>query len=188
MLPPPRGLDEAARTLTVYRHELPRNLRYPTRFPRRAGGGGRATNLVVGGVLAVLAAGAVGVGGGHAIVTAVHGADAALHGAGTAVPQGTPQQQGMALAAAHGWTVSNGQFTCLNWLWTRESGWRMIWNTTGSGAFGIPQALPASKMASAGADYMTNPDTQIRWGLGYIEQRYVTPCNAWDHETRDGWY
>jgi hypothetical protein len=93
---------------------------------------------------------------------------------------------GRAMAAQYGWT--GPEFTCLNWLWTRESGWQMVWNTQGSGAYGIPQALPASKMAAAGADYMTSPATQIRWGLGYIKRRYGRPCNAWDHELLDSWY
>ena len=93
---------------------------------------------------------------------------------------------GQQMAASYGWTGS--QWSCLDWLWTRESGWQMVWNTAGSGAYGIPQSLPASKMASAGADYMTNPATQIKWGLGYIQGRYGTPCNAWAHETAAGWY
>ena len=93
---------------------------------------------------------------------------------------------GCRMAAAAGWT--GGQWQCLNWLWTRESGWQMVWNRQGSGAYGIPQSLPASKMASAGADYMTDPVTQIRWGLGYIRSTYQTPCGAWAHETQFGWY
>ena len=100
---------------------------------------------------------------------------------------GSNQAIGQQLAAADGWG-SGGQWTCLDELWTRESGWRMVWNTAGSGAYGIPQSLPASKMASAGADYMTNPATQIRWGLGYIRGRYGSPCAAWSHETAANWY
>jgi hypothetical protein len=94
---------------------------------------------------------------------------------------------GQSLAAGSGWG-SGPEWTCLDELWTRESGWQMVWNTAGSGAYGIPQSLPASKMASAGADYMTNPATQIRWGLGDIATTYVTPCGAWAHEERFGWY
>ena len=86
---------------------------------------------------------------------------------------------GQRLAASYGWS-SGSQWNCLYTLWEHESGWRMVWNTQGTGAYGIPQALPASKMASAGADYMTNPATQIRWGLSYIKSRYGTPCGAWD--------
>ena len=82
---------------------------------------------------------------------------------------------------------STSQFGCLNDLWMRESGWR--WNAANaSGAYGIPQALPGSKMASAGADWLTNPATQIKWGLGYIKNLYGTPCGAWGHETSYGWY
>ena len=94
---------------------------------------------------------------------------------------------GQQLASAYGWG-SGAEWTCLDELWTRESGWQMTWNTQGSGAYGIPQALPASKMAATGADYMTDPATQIRWGLGYIAGTYGTPCGAWAHETADGWY
>jgi hypothetical protein len=97
---------------------------------------------------------------------------------------------GQQLASAYGWG-SGAEWTCLDKLWTRESGWRMVWNYQGSGAYGIPQALPASKMASAGADYMTNPATQIRWGLGYVANTPYgthTPCGSWAHEEADGWY
>ena len=94
---------------------------------------------------------------------------------------------GQRMAAAYGWG-SGSQWSCLDALWTRESGWRMVWNFQGSGAYGIPQSLPASKMATAGADYMTSPATQIKWGLGYISQTYGTPCGAWGHETSAGWY
>lgn len=91
-------------------------------------------------------------------------------------------------ASGYGWTGS--ETTCLDELWTHESGFQMVWNTAGSGAYGIPQALPASKMASAGADYMTSPATQIKWGLGYIRDTYGTPCAAWRFETSHSpnWY
>jgi hypothetical protein len=94
---------------------------------------------------------------------------------------------GQQLASAYGWG-SGAEWTCLDELWTRESGWQMVWNYAGSGAYGIPQALPADKMASAGADYMTDPATQIKWGLGYIQGRYGDPCTAWAHETAANWY
>jgi hypothetical protein len=94
---------------------------------------------------------------------------------------------GERMAAAAGW--AGAQWSCLDALWTRESGWQaQVWNTAGSGAYGIPQSLPASKMAAAGADYMTDPATQIRWGLSYIQSAYGTPCGAWAHETSAGWY
>lgn len=84
---------------------------------------------------------------------------------------------GKQMAANVGWT--GDQWSCLEKLWTNESGWKhKVWNYQGSGAYGIPQALPADKMASAGSDYKTNPQTQIKWGLGYIDDRYGTPCDA----------
>lgn len=80
------------------------------------------------------------------------------------------------------------QFRCLDRLWTRESGWNHLRENPHSGAYGIPQALPGSKMASAGDDWETNPRTQIIWGLRYIAQRYGTPCRAWKHFRAKGWY
>ena len=80
------------------------------------------------------------------------------------------------------------QFPCLNKLWNRESGWNHKAYNEGSGAYGIPQALPGSKMQSAGSDWKTNPATQIKWGLGYIKDRYGNPCNAWQHSEDAGWY
>ena len=90
------------------------------------------------------------------------------------------------MAAADGWTGS--QTACLDQLWTRESNFQTGATNPQSGAYGIPQALPASKMAAAGADWQTSPATQIRWGLGYIAGRYGDPCNAWSHETASNWY
>jgi hypothetical protein len=78
-----------------------------------------------------------------------------------------------------GWDSS--QFTCLDEIWTRESNWNPHAQNPYSGAYGIPQALPASKMASAGSDYVTNATTQIMWGLGYIKARYGSPCSAWSY-------
>lgn len=80
------------------------------------------------------------------------------------------------------------QWPCLRSLWIRESNWNELAQNGSSGAYGIPQALPAPKMASEGSDYRTNPNTQIRWGENYISGGYGTPCGAWDHETRRGWY
>ncbi|GAB2969130.1 aggregation-promoting factor C-terminal-like domain-containing protein [Frigoribacterium salinisoli] len=80
------------------------------------------------------------------------------------------------------------QYTCLVQLWNRESGWRTGATNPSSGAYGIPQAYPGSQMASAGLDWRTNPRTQVDWGLGYIRDRYVTACAAWDHSNRKGWY
>ena len=81
----------------------------------------------------------------------------------------------------------SSQWECLDETWQKESSWEYDAENA-SGAYGIPQALPASKMSSAGSDYLTNPATQIKWGLGYISSVYGTPCNAWSHEVDDGWY
>jgi hypothetical protein len=96
-----------------------------------------------------------------------------------------PRSAARALLAARGWS---GHFGCLDALWQRESGWNHRAMNPSSGAYGIPQSLPGSKMASAGADWRTNPVTQIRWGLGYIASRYGTPCGAWAHSQATGWY
>ena len=80
------------------------------------------------------------------------------------------------------------QFPCLDKLWKKESGWNYKATNRSSGAYGIPQSLPGSKMASAGSDWKTNPATQIEWGLGYIKGRYGTPCGAWSHSQNVGWY
>lgn len=83
---------------------------------------------------------------------------------------------------------SADQFGCLDSLYVRESGWDVNADNPTSSAYGIPQALPGSKMASAGADWETNPVTQIEWGLGYIQDRYGSPCGAWAHSQANGWY
>jgi hypothetical protein len=89
-----------------------------------------------------------------------------------------PQSAARALMAEHGWS-SDAQYTCLVNLWNGESDWRWFAENSSSGAYGIPQSLPARKMAQFGADYRTNPLTQIKWGLWYIEMSYGNPCNAW---------
>jgi len=83
--------------------------------------------------------------------------------------------------------VAAGQWSCLDQLWEHESGWN-VYAYNPSGAYGIPQSLPGSKMASAGADWQTNPRTQIVWGLGYIAGVYGSPCGAWAHELAVNWY
>jgi len=90
------------------------------------------------------------------------------------------------LVLARGWATT--EYDCLVALWTRESHWNVYAHNPTSGAYGIPQALPGDKMASAGSDWQTNPRTQIVWGLGYIAGRYQTPCGAWAHSERVGWY
>ena len=86
----------------------------------------------------------------------------------------------------YGWTEND--FNCLVKLWERESNWNPNAHNKSSGAHGIPQSLPASKMASEGDDYYTNGKTQIRWGLKYIKNRYGTPSNAWANSQQKGWY
>ena len=86
----------------------------------------------------------------------------------------------------YGW--SEYDFECLVKLWDKESGWDPNSHNSSSGAHGIPQSLPASKMASEGADYYTNGYTQIRWGLKYIKGRYGSPSAAWAHSQSKGWY
>jgi hypothetical protein len=100
---------------------------------------------------------------------------------------GSPQQIAASMMGQYGW--SSSQFSdCLVPLWTRESGWNPSAVNPSSGAYGIPQALPASQLASAGANWQTSATTQIEWGLKYIQGRYGTPCGAWAHEEADGWY
>lgn len=89
-------------------------------------------------------------------------------------------------ASRYGW--GDDQFGCLDSLWVRESNWRHTATNPASGAYGIPQSLPAAKMASHGSDWQTNPITQISWGLEYIRQVYGTPCGAWGHSEAVGWY
>ncbi|AJT42134.1 hypothetical protein UM93_12600 [Psychromicrobium lacuslunae] len=80
------------------------------------------------------------------------------------------------------------QMSCLSSLWTKESSWQTTAENPSSLAYGIAQSLPAEKMASVGSDYRTNYKTQITWGLGYIKERYGSPCGAWGHSQATGWY
>ena len=100
--------------------------------------------------------------------------------------QRDPKSIAKILAAERGWGTS--QFQCLNLLWTRESGWNYQATNASSGAYGIPQALPGTKMQSVASDWRTNPVTQIKWGLNYIADTYTTPCGAWAHSQATGWY
>lgn len=99
---------------------------------------------------------------------------------------GSAQAFALEQVVSRGWEQS--EFGCLVALWNKESGWNHVAINRNSGAYGIPQALPGEKMASAGADWATNPETQIRWGLGYIEGRYGSPCAAWGHSQAKNWY
>ena len=107
-------------------------------------------------------------------------ADAGIPDAGSA------QSFARSLSTQLGW--GQDQYSCLVKLWDRESHWNALAQNTDSGAYGIPQALPGSKMASEGADWATNPATQIRWGVKYIGGRYKTPCTALVHSNDYGWY
>ena len=98
---------------------------------------------------------------------------------------GDPKAIASALLSQYGW--SGDQFGCLVNLWNKESGWN-IHAANPSGAYGIPQSLPGSKMASAGPDWQDNAETQIKWGLGYIQDRYGSPCGAWGHSQSFNWY
>ena len=104
----------------------------------------------------------------------------------TAPSSGSNRRIGKRLAAEHGWTGE--EWVCLNNLWTKESGWSTRSSNSSGSAWGIPQALPGSKMRSAGTDWRTNPATQIKWGIGYIDNRYGTACNAWAHWQSHNWY
>ena len=99
----------------------------------------------------------------------------------------TPRQIAAAMLPSFRWSVSR-QFKYLNWLWERESGWNKYAYNPYSGAYGIPQALPGSRMASAGPNWRSNAATQIRWGLRYIKARYGSPRRAWGHSQATGWY
>ena len=104
-----------------------------------------------------------------------------------AAPAALNQYQSFAQTLADT-TWGPSQFPYLNLLWERESGWNPAATNPSSGAFGIPQALPTVKMASAGLDWATNAYTQIIWGIGYIHATYGTPQAAWAHELAYGWY
>jgi hypothetical protein len=106
--------------------------------------------------------------------------------AGPGTSAGEAQAIARSMMGGYGW--GDDQFGCLVSLWDRESGWNSQAYNESSGAFGIPQALPGSKMASAGDDWQTNAATQIAWGLGYIAGRYGSPCGAWSHSESVGWY
>ncbi|GLY99422.1 hypothetical protein Acsp02_66750 [Actinoplanes sp. NBRC 103695] len=93
---------------------------------------------------------------------------------------------GCALMLGKGFGID--QFPCLEKLWDHESGWNAKAENKGSGAYGIPQALPGSKMGSAGSDWRTNAATQIKWGLGYVKGKYKSPCGAWSHFQNAGNY
>ncbi|WP_435771589.1 lytic transglycosylase domain-containing protein [Nocardioides sp. SYSU DS0651] len=102
------------------------------------------------------------------------------------VDPGTNRALGYQLLVEFGFPAD--QWKYLDALWLRESGWDHLAENPSSGAYGIPQSLPAEKMAVVGRDWRTNPETQISWGLAYIAARYGNPQRAWEHSERRGWY
>jgi hypothetical protein len=109
-----------------------------------------------------------------------------MRGVAKTVAPATPQAIALSMLPGYGW--SSDQFSCLDELWNSESGWQLEATNSMSGAYGIPQALPGEKMASAGPDWRTNPVTQITWGLDYIRASYGSPCSAWAFKQSNSWY
>jgi hypothetical protein len=123
--------------------------------------------------------------GGWAIVTGDEAA--AIYVANAATPEtGTIKEFAYGLVTANKW--GRDQYSCLVSLWERESNWRWDAMNKSSGAYGIPQSLPGRKMAEMGADWVTNPETQVRWGVSYIKSRYGAPCGAMAHSNKFNWY
>jgi Transglycosylase SLT domain len=113
-------------------------------------------------------------------------------GGGGGIIYGPPPPVGSLQAIAYKMLPSFGfdaktQYPCVNAIFTRESSWNP-YAANASGAYGIPQALPGSKMATAGPNWQTNPTTQIRWGIGYMKSDYGSPCNAWAFWQAHSWY
>lgn len=105
---------------------------------------------------------------------------------GRLASSGAPESIARSMLASFGW--SSSQFSCLEPLWAHESGWNVTATNPSTGAYGIPQADPGSKMASAGPDWKSSAATQIKWGLTYIKDTYGSPCGAESHEKAEGWY
>ena len=100
--------------------------------------------------------------------------------------QADPRTLAKALMPLYG--LASSEFSCVDNIWSQESGWNVHANNPYSSAYGIPQALPGSKMSSAGPDWQNSAETQIRWGLGYIRDRYGSACAAWSYKQAHGWY
>jgi hypothetical protein len=112
---------------------------------------------------------------------------AASRSASRTVSYGDPRSIARSMMAErYGWGA--GEFSCLDTLWEHESSWDPQAENASSGAYGIPQALPGSKMSAYGSDWQSNPVTQIQWGLAYIRQSYSSPCGAWSVWQSKGWY
>jgi len=100
--------------------------------------------------------------------------------------QADPRTLAKALMPLFG--MSTSDFSCVDSIWSQESGWNVHADNPHSSAYGIPQALPGSKMSSAGPNWQNSAETQIKWGLGYIKGRYGSPCAAWSFKRAHGWY
>lgn len=135
---------------------------------------------------AKLTAAAVAFDQAQAEAAAAAAAAAAAELAAANTPDGARAFAADLAASQYGWGAD--QFQCLDRLWQKESGWSYTAYNASSGATGIPQSLPGSKMATAGDDWQTNARTQITWGLGYISSAYGTPCSAWSHSQSMNWY
>ena len=119
-------------------------------------------------------------------MSAARGGRAAASRSSTRTYAGDPRSIARAMMSSrYGWHTS--QFRCLSSLWTHESGWNAHAGSP-SGAYGIPQARPGTKMSTRGADWRDNPATQIAWGLSYVKSSYGTPCGAWSAFQSNGWY
>jgi Transglycosylase SLT domain len=97
-----------------------------------------------------------------------------------------PRDIALGMLGDYGW--STDEFSCLDSLYLQESGWNPAAENPSSGAYGIPQSLPGDKMAEYGSDWQTNPETQLEWGLAYIQDRYGSPCGAWNFWLSNNWY
>ncbi|EMF30815.1 transglycosylase SLT domain-containing protein [Streptomyces pseudogriseolus] len=99
-----------------------------------------------------------------------------------------PTSASSAQATAKKMIGNSAEFQCFSNIVSHESGWNPQATNASSGAYGLVQALPASKMASAGSDWKTNPATQIKWGLDYMKDRYGSACDAWSFWQANNWY
>ncbi|MFD4694870.1 lytic transglycosylase domain-containing protein [Streptomyces sp. NBC_00683] len=105
-----------------------------------------------------------------------------------AAPAAAPTTAASAQDTAKKMIDDSAQYECFNKIVDHESDWDVHASNASSGAYGLVQALPGSKMASAGSDWQTNAKTQIKWGVDYMEDRYGSPCGAWDFWQSNGWY
>ncbi|MGN6722379.1 MAG: lytic transglycosylase domain-containing protein [Marmoricola sp.] len=124
---------------------------------------------------------------GAAVTGSVHLNPVATAATGATVSLAPSQLKALTISLMPSFGFSTSDFSCIDQIWTQESGWN-VHAANPSGAYGIPQALPGSKMASAGPDWQNNATTQIKWGLGYIKASYGTPCNAAAFKLAHGWY